>query len=372
MFLEGVRTWALGRLKSKKEMLVGLGLPATFYPRAPRNVLRLNTLTMSRFLAPALAAGPVVVHARGLQGAHCLLPLRRRHPNLRILCDVRGIEWAEYELDIVHRKGRSLTVAEKWWMRSLSRIEHEAVRGSDGVLCVSRSMIPYLSGVSGVSTDKFSYVPCAVDVEKFQAAQARRDEVRRALGVGDRPVLVYAGSLSAWQIPETLIDVAARAIQLRPDAVFLGITTEPESLAALARRAGIPDANVICRRVPHADVAAHLSAGDISLLLREDNVVNRYACPTKFAEYLACGLHVLATPSVNEAAETIRETGAGTLLPTLAAGEARDAALREALSRAADANRVARSVAAAGRYAWARHLPTLKKWYRELASGSRR
>jgi glycosyltransferase involved in cell wall biosynthesis len=52
--------------------------------------------------------------------------------------------------------------------------------------------------------------------------------------------------------------------------------------------------------VPHGEIQNYLAVGDLGLLLRERNSVNRVASPVKFAEYLACGLPVLVSPGVGD------------------------------------------------------------------------
>jgi len=243
------------------------------------------------------------------------------------------------------------------------------VEGSDVVFCVSRAMIPAFAARASQPETKFHYVPCAVDVAAFSSGVSRRDVVRRELGFSDKLVFVYAGSLSAWQVPEKIIGAAGAALRLFQDAMFYAITSEPERLYAMALAAGLPAERVRCRRVPHAEVAAHLAAGDVGLLLREPNDVNRFSCPTKFAEYLACGLHVLATTSVDEVARTLNDTGAGTLVEGTGEGEAMDEALRRASETARGPGR-RKSLEAAALYDWSRHLPTLKKWYLDPVFGT--
>ncbi|MBV9080360.1 MAG: hypothetical protein JO102_04490 [Elusimicrobia bacterium] len=373
LFLEDPLPWALRRWVPKAVALENIGLIARFLPRAPRNVLHLNSLQVARFLGPALRGGaPVVVHARGFQAAHALLPIKRRHPNLRVICDARGIEAEEFELDIRSRHGE-LTPSQMAWKIRLSEIEREAVAGSDAVFCVSRSMIPFLKRRAGpaASAKPFEYVPCCVEPDHFAEAIGQREAVRRELGIGDRLALVYSGSLSAWQVPEKMLKVAMRFLELHPESVFLGLTPEPARLKAAAMRAGVPASRLRSLKVSHDHVRFYLAASDAALLLREDNDVNRYACPTKFAEYLATGLHVIATPAVEEVAATLRETGAGTLIESLDAGA--DDALRAAGAAARDVDaRVKKSLAAArDRYDWSRHLPTVKKWYLDLLSSPR-
>ncbi len=48
--------------------------------------------------------------------------------------------------------------------------------------------------------------------------------------------------------------------------------------------------------LPHDEVRGYINSCDVGLLLRRDHIVNKVSSPTKFAEFLACGLPVLTTP----------------------------------------------------------------------------
>ena len=61
----------------------------------------------------------------------------------------------------------------------------------------------------------------------------------------------------------------------------------------------------------------HLAAADISVLLRENNLVNKVASPIKFAEYLAAGLPVILTDCIGDSGSLAREQKVGFLLPKL-------------------------------------------------------
>ncbi len=368
LFMDAMSGWYSGGWNKKQDALAKRGLKSAFLTRLPRNIFGINTFLIEQYLKPYLAAGTVVVHARGIQGAHAMLPLRRKYPNLRLICDVRGMDSAEYVLDLVFRKGRQPNAVETFWQKRLTRMEAQAVLGSDLVLCVSRSMIPRFQLLTMGKKTPFDYVPCAVDGNVFAGAQSQRDGLRKKLGIDGKLVFVYAGSLSAWQIPGTLLRVVRRALELIPDAVFLAITPQPSELTDAAARAGIPADRLVSVRANHSEIAGYLAAGDIGLLLREPNEVNKYACPTKFAEYLACGLHVLATTAVDEVASSIEKTGAGTLIDRLDSPESVDAALLESARAAREGERAARCATAAAAFDWSVHLGTLKKWYLRLST----
>ena len=72
---------------------------------------------------------------------------------------------------------------------------------------------------------------------------------------------------------------------------------------------------------------------DAGLLLRESHPVNRVSSPTKFGEYLAAGVPVIATEGISDFSRWISEHDVGITLghEELARGEAASADLRHFL-----------------------------------------
>jgi glycosyltransferase involved in cell wall biosynthesis len=58
-------------------------------------------------------------------------------------------------------------------------------------------------------------------------------------------------------------------------------------------------------------------AADVGLLIRGDDLVNRVAAPTKFAEYLACGLPVVVSRGVGDTESVVRTYGVGYVIEGL-------------------------------------------------------
>ena len=125
----------------------------------------------------------------------CLVPAARR-ANGRLVLDYRGLLSEEYVLQGKVARGGILH-------RLLRRLEGWALCRADRVLCVSHRLATRARRWRPRASGKLAVVPCACDPDV-----ARRDEgavaaVRRELSLeADRDlVLVYAGSLSAWNRP---------------------------------------------------------------------------------------------------------------------------------------------------------------------------
>ncbi len=182
------------------------------------------------------------------------------------------------------------------------------------VLCVSTALRDVLEGRHPGVRDKADVIPCGHDDARFGLDPAARAAARARLGLGERFVVVYAGSLVPYQLPEHVLRVGAIARRLRPDAHLLLLTPEVARGQALAGAAGLGPEAVTVFAAAHDEVPALLNAADVGLLLRRPDPVNAVASPTKLAEYLACGLPVLVSEGIGDASDLVRECQGGEVL----------------------------------------------------------
>jgi glycosyltransferase involved in cell wall biosynthesis len=180
---------------------------------------------------------------------------------------------------------------------------------ADRIIAVSEIMAKVLHERHGADLAKVTLKPCAVDLAVFPPPD--KQAARKLLGFDDRLVVSYLGSLAWYQLPDQGIRLFKLIKQHRPEALFLGITTEPERLMAMLAEAGLGAGDFKVISVPSKDVAKYLPAADLGLLLREANPVNAVASPVKFAEYLACGLPVLVTTGIGDYSSIVEKERLG-------------------------------------------------------------
>jgi glycosyltransferase involved in cell wall biosynthesis len=281
-------------------------LPATVRVQIGRNRGIWHPLTLLHLARLSLAAwvrarpgtvligrNPVSVLCLGLAALRC---------RTRLVLDYRGILSEEYVLQgKINRRGRMHR-----WLRGLERW---ALRRADGVLCVSERLRRRTRGWQPEAAKKLVVVPCCYDPRLAQQDAALVEQLRAELGL-DRTqdfVLVYAGSLSAWNRPEAVLAAhrAFRSVQERTRLLLLtGNLYEAESMFG-------EEPGVLVRSVPHEDVQHYLALADLGLLLRGRSPVNRVASPVKFAEYLVCGVPVLVSPGVGDCPRIVRTERVG-------------------------------------------------------------
>jgi glycosyltransferase involved in cell wall biosynthesis len=184
---------------------------------------------------------------------------------------------------------------------------------ADHILTVSRPLKDRICSASGTPGDRVSVVPCCVDPGRMARDSSVRTNVRHRLGIDDRFVLVYSGSLTAYQIPDRVESLVAAIQRRRPSTHLLLLTRDRDGAARWFGRLA-ENGSMTLVAASYDEVGDYLAAGDAALMLRRDDPVNRVACPVKFAEYIVCGLPVIMTPHIGDLSEYIRNTGHGELI----------------------------------------------------------
>lgn len=201
----------------------------------------------------------------------------------------------------------------KWLARMLERF---AYRNAEQVIALSPGM---KEGVvaTGYPTDRVTVIPNACDTERFDIAPSRGRAFRsQHEWLGDRGLVVYAGTLGQVNGVSYLADVAKHMLLLDADIRFLvvGSGKEESLVRNHARHLGVLDKNFfMIPSVPKADIPDVLSAADVctSLFINVEEMWVNSA--NKFFDALAAG-----RPIVNNhegwQAELIREHNIGLVL----------------------------------------------------------
>jgi glycosyltransferase involved in cell wall biosynthesis len=272
-----------------------------------------DLLLFKRWLRAQYAATDAfVIHARGNRATLLALEMRRWFAHIGVIFDCRGAEPAEFEESL--EPAGQFSDPDRHRLRQVELVERRAATAADHILCVSNALAGYLSHRYPEQLPGITVVPCCIDASEFAAAARERETTRRELGLGNRFVVAYTGSLHSYRAAESLrIFKAIRAI--RPDALFLGLTLTTDRMQRFCREAGISQAD--CRVLPiNADtIERDLATADIGLLPRRQNVVNRVASPVKCAEYLASGAPVIVSEQLGDYSELVKRSRTGLVLP---------------------------------------------------------
>jgi glycosyltransferase involved in cell wall biosynthesis len=222
----------------------------------------------------------------------------------------------------------------------LGRRRARQLRSLDAVVSMSREITEELRG-AGVRAERIVEIPWGVDVDAITpAGPAERARRRAALGLPDRPTVLFTGVLVRRKRPHLLVEAVARLARegLDLQAVLLGPPPDPSyarRLRADAAAAGAADRLITPGFV--TNVPDYLVAADVFCLpSRQEGL------PTAGLEALAAGLPLVLTDFSGARDLGVGDGGTGVLVPPSAEGIAgairallRDDAARAAAARAA-------------------------------------
>ena len=315
---------------------------------------------------------PIVLHCRNAMMAWMGIQARDQGLPIRVIYDCRGVEVDEYpgNFDLDTAAIATWPAAMRQQYESLKTAEARAFVNADGVLCVADAMLRHFAEIYPAMSNNTGVVPCCVDVPGFAAAASCRDQSRKKLGLDDRFVVTYLGSLAWYQLPHESLRIFRMIRELIPNAHFLAITTDPDAMHAALNDAAIAAELATVVSVSPSEVPEYLAAADVGLLLREPNIVNKVASPVKFGEYLASGTPVIIGEGVGDYSSDVRSRGLGVCLDI----RLPDAEWKTTLDDSKDlltnpGTRERCASFAADQLQWSRHRETLLQVY-QSATGS--
>jgi D-inositol-3-phosphate glycosyltransferase len=147
-------------------------------------------------------------------------------------------------------------------------VEFRILEEVDRVLATCPAEVEELTALYGADLARLTLVPCGVDVEMFRPVD--RKEARRALGLPDKPTVVYVGRL----VPRKGVDTLIEAFALLPrnlDARLVIVGGEPggsleaTSLSILTESLGISARVSFVGSRPREDLLRYYSAANAAV-----------------------------------------------------------------------------------------------------------
>lgn len=250
-----------------------------------------------------------LVHARSHIPATMALRLKQRF-GTKMIFDVRGLMADEY-VDANHWRKESVAY------RLTKSAERKALTAADGIVTLTEKIWPIMRQWESLQNRDVVHevVPCCADLELFRFDQTARDSRREQLGIADRFVLVYSGSIDGWYLTEQMADFFSAIRDQNPRSYLLWLSpSRHERIRELMSERGIStsDYNVVAA-MPR-DVPSYLSAADAGLAFIKPCFSKLASSPTKFAEYLACGLPLIINAGIGDSDDLILNHRAGVLV----------------------------------------------------------
>ncbi len=244
---------------------------------------------------------------------------RRRVP---MVFEVRDL-WPELPIAIGALKGEPTIYAAK-------RLERFAYRNAAQVIALSPGMKEGIVN-TGYPAERVHVIPNSCDLALFDVPKSAGDAYRAEHAwLGDRPFIVYVGTMGQINGVPYMADLAAKVRAEAPDVRFAvyGGGYDYNNLKARAQELGVFDETLFMPGpIPKKQVPAVLSAATFASSLFIDLKEMWVNSANKFFDGLAAGRPVLINYGGWQA-DILRETGAGLVLDPHDMDKAKDTLLR--------------------------------------------
>jgi glycosyltransferase involved in cell wall biosynthesis len=234
-----------------------------------------------------------IIHTRGhLFAFFASLALGKNHRGVRILADFRGVIIEEIETYYALNP-----FLKKLKIRLFQRA-YDKLQRVDAFSAVSTSLKDYVINRSG--NKSLFFINTCLAGSNFFFDHAIRKEYRAKLNLKKDDILLVfsSGGNRKWQNADMILEALKK---MNVKILILGSKGESSD-------------QIIRLTVPYKEVANYLNASDIGVIHRTNDVVNKVAAPIKFAEYMACGLPVIANNAIHAVTRIIEETRFGKII----------------------------------------------------------
>lgn len=134
-----------------------------------------------------------------------------------------------------------------------------------------------------------------VDLDRFSPQLHRDEKLLAKYRLQGKKVLLYGGSIAQFYEFSTVLDAFRKISKNFPDTVLIqyGRNFMKQEIAEYLGKHGLDNRVILVGQIPHFQVPAFLSLGDILIQAGQDTIFNRHRLPSKIPEYLAMGKPVI-------------------------------------------------------------------------------
>lgn len=169
-----------------------------------------------------------------------------------------------------------------WWkIKNMLNYERLAMEQIQYFISVSKNMTKYFVERYPIAKNKtFIELPIYSDTV-FQYNNQEKNKIN----------IIYSGRNQVWQNIELMIKTMSEFIKsnLNKDICFHIYSPDVQEIKKLLKQYEI-DKNVSIESLSQEELRIKYNEADFGFILREDNFVNRVACPTKLIEYMRNGI----------------------------------------------------------------------------------
>jgi glycosyltransferase involved in cell wall biosynthesis len=242
-----------------------------------------------------------LIHSRSFLPGNIGLRLARK-TGAKLLYDMRGF-WAQEK----QAKG---TIQSGWLGRITQSMEDRIFRNADALISLTDAGKEKLRR-DGVRTP-IHVIPCCVDTDLFRPATDRV-----AIPDAAQPLrLISVGSLGPGYLPQAVFGLFQSALEQDPSAKLQLLSrSDSTMIRRIAKEENCDWDRISLDAAGPAEVVDYLQMADAGLCMIQPSAAKVASSPTKLAEYLACGLPVVANAGlIGDVGKIIKEHRVGVVV----------------------------------------------------------
>ena len=188
---------------------------------------------------------------------------------------------------------------------------------ADKIFSVSNVLKKYLMMNYGIDENKFFIYPCLSDQRKFYYDANLRKNIRDEHGLkNEHKVYLYAGGLyNAYHSLDEVVSFLDYVARKDDNARFFLLSRDTINQNDILEHYPALNGKFINKAVLNSEMVKYLNAADYGILFRENVPMNNVASPSKFAEYILCGLPTIISEGVGDYSAICEPNGLGVLIP---------------------------------------------------------
>jgi colanic acid biosynthesis glycosyl transferase WcaI len=179
--------------------------------------------------------------------------------------------------------------------RALRRMVGFLYRACDRLVVVTSDFKQHIVENYRIPDQKISIVQNGVDTNLFNP-RSENSGLRSALGLEDKFVVSYIGTMGMAHSLETVIEAASMSQNSAPRIVFLlvGEGAEKQRLVSCARQRGLTNLRFVDQQ-PRELIPAYICASDACIVSLRRSELFHTVLPTKMLEFMSCARPVIVS-----------------------------------------------------------------------------
>lgn len=247
-----------------------------------------------------------IVHARGYTPALIALLLKKIF-RTKFIFDMRGF-WPDQKVESKHWKKGVLYYSTKYF-------EKKFISNADEIIVLTKQAKRVIDNYGYKIYANISVIPCCVDVKNFKLDNNKHLLLKEKNNLQGKLVFAHTGSFETGYLKDEIFNYFKVIREVFSNAHFLIISHHSRSeLLNLITEKQLRHEDFTIISSSFEQMPEHLSIVDIGMLFLSLGFSAQGCSPTKFAEFLSCGIPVISTSRIGDVEDYIASNKVGVIV----------------------------------------------------------